>query len=87
MARRNSLRYRAETFASANAGTLPENIAGDYVWRWHINGLADVNLTLNDDGTFSASQAGRGPGKAILNANGTYSVDGRILSLRPVLFT
>ncbi len=80
MARRNSLRYRAEGFASLNAGTLPADISGDYVLRYHPAGGWDTKLTLNDDGTFSAVQE-KG-GQASLKGNGKYSIDGRVVSLR-----
>ena len=81
MVRRNSLRYRAEMVASANAKTLPPDLTGDFVWRYHINGGWDTRLTLNDDGTFQASQD-HGVNNYIRRADGTYSISGRILKLR-----
>ena len=80
MARRNSLRYRAESFASINAGTLPADITGDYVWRVHPSGRWDTKLTLNKDGTFVATQDEGG--RYVLTGDGRYSVSGRVVSLR-----
>ena len=80
MARRNSLRYRAEGFASLNTGTLPADISGDYVLRYHPAGGWDTKLTLNSNGTFSAVQE-KG-GQASLKGIGEYCIDGRVISLR-----
>jgi hypothetical protein len=56
MARRNSLRYRAEMVASANARTLPPDLNGNFIWRYHPDGTWDTKLSLTDDGTFTAAQ-------------------------------
>ena len=80
VARRNSLRYRSEKFASLNAATLPADLSGDYVWRYHIGGGWDTKLTLKKDGTFTTVQE-KG-GQYLAKGSGTYSIDGRVVSLR-----